>query len=448
MPAPTPGAQRATAAQKIAEAKKIQDDADAVNKQITDDEEKQVYGLLAEADALQKDADRREQILTRFEKLDEVLPRKTDADKPSDARASLEARDTEREKKHGFRSMGEFASCVQKAMDPSIGIRDKRLDFNAAISGMSQQVPADGGFVVPPAFSTKIWDGLNAGSTSLLSMTDTYTVDGESITFPANAETSRATGSRYGGIQAYWASEGAQITPSKPKFRQMKLEPQELYVLVYATDKLLRNSPVALDQYINRAAIDEINFMTGAAIFSGDGAGKPKGLVNSGCVVTVSKESGQIADTIVDANIAKMWGRLHVNARSSAVWLINQDCEQQLDMMAQRIFNIDASNVVGGSFSPLYDRQANTLKGRPVISCEFSSSIGDLNDIVLVDMRSYATGVRGGIDSAMSIHLRFDYAETAFRFIFSVDGQTWLQSALTPFKGSNTLSTVINLQAR
>ena len=48
----------------------------------------------------------------------------------------------------------------------------------------------------------------------------------------------------------------------------------------------------------------------------------------------------------------------------------------------------------------------------------------------------------------MSMHLRFDYAETCFRFMFAVDGQPWLASAITPFKGSNDVSPFVALAAR
>lgn len=49
----------------------------------------------------------------------------------------------------------------------------------------------------------------------------------------------------------------------------------------------------------------------------------------------------------------------------------------------------------------------------------------------------------------MSIHLRFDYGETAFRFMFEIDGQPWIAEPLTPFKGSaNTLSPFVTLATR
>jgi hypothetical protein len=48
----------------------------------------------------------------------------------------------------------------------------------------------------------------------------------------------------------------------------------------------------------------------------------------------------------------------------------------------------------------------------------------------------------------MSIHLRFDYDESVFRFIFRLDGAPWWPAALTPYKGSNTQSCFVNLADR
>jgi hypothetical protein len=50
----------------------------------------------------------------------------------------------------------------------------------------------------------------------------------------------------------------------------------------------------------------------------------------------------------------------------------------------------------------------------------------------------------------MSIHVKFDYDESVFRFVMRVDGQPWRASALTPYKGgsSNTLSHFIALSER
>lgn len=346
--------------------------------------------------------------------------------------------------KRGFVSVGEFASTVRDLSTPGAS-RPSEGRLQAAVQGMQQGVGPDGGFLVPPAFSTTIWDGLNSGGDNLLTMTDNYTVIGDSLTFPANAETSRATGSRYGGIQGYWISEGGTITKSNPKFRQMKLEPHELAVLVPVTNKLLSNT-TALEQYLSRGATDEINWLVGNAIINGDGVGKPVGVVGHASVVSVAKETGQPAATVVKKNIDKMWARCHARARSRAVWFINQDVETALE---------DLSADVGTGGVPVYlpaggiaDTPNARLKGRPVIALEFCKTLGTVGDIILADLTSYAVGMRGGIETAMSIHLYFDSAQTAFRFMFAVDGQPWLASALTPANGTNTLSPIVTLATR
>lgn len=348
--------------------------------------------------------------------------------------------------RRGFTCLGEFASAVHAACNPSRSVPvDERIRMTA-VTGMSMGTGSDGGFLVPPEFSTEIYSGLMDPSESLLAMTDNYSVTGESLTFTANAETSRANGSRWGGVQGYWIAEAQQITSSKPKFRQVKIEPQQLAVLVYATDKLLKNAAAAT-RYLTQAARDEISFKIGDAIINGDGAGKPVGIVGHNATVDTPKEAGQVAATIVKANIDKMWSRCHARMRRNAVWLINQDIEPQLESMFIS---------TGTTGFPVYlpaggisNQPFATLKGRPIMPIEYCQTIGTSGDIILADLSAYVTGTRGGVEEAMSMHLRFDYAETAFRFMFEVDGQPWLAEKLTPYKGStNTLSPFVTLATR
>lgn len=346
----------------------------------------------------------------------------------------------------GFASAGEFYQAAYNLFVPGGHAADDRLIVDAP-SGMNQAIGSEGGILVPPAFSTKIWDGMSADSDNLLDRTDSYPVEGESLTFPANAETSRATGSRFGGVQGYWLAEAAQMTGSKPTLRQMKLEPKEMGVLVYVTDKLLRNGPAA-EQYLTRAATEEMLFMTGDAIINGNGTGKPLGVLNSDCTIEVGAEDGQAADTVVTENIVKMWGRMHARARQGAVWFLNQEVETQLLTMTISVGTggVPAFMPAGGVSGLPY----STLFARPIIPIEYCAQLGDAGDIILANLGFYATGIQGGVRSAMSIHLRFDYNESAFRFLFAVDGQSWLASAITPYKATSgqTLSPFVTLAAR
>jgi len=410
------------------------------------DEQKTEFGALeAQKADIEAKIGRREKHIEDQKKLTDVG---NDAGNAVDigAAQTVRARSLD-DAKRGFKHFGEFAGAVRAMHDPSIGVRDERLLNIQAATGMSQGSGSDGGFLVPPGFSNVIWDGMREDDANLLELTDRYTVEGESLTFPGVDETSRATGSRWGGVRAYWLSEAAQITASRPKFRQVKLEPKQLAVLIYATDKLLKN-PIALEQFLTRAAISEIGFLVSDAIIEGDGSGKPLGILDAPATVTVAKESGQANDTIVYANILKMWSRCHARWRKNAAWLINQEVETQLNSMTV---------AVGTGGAPVYlpaggisENPYATLMGRPVRPIEFCSALGDKGDIILANLQGYCAGTKGGIDSAMSMHLKFDYAETAFRFMFEADGQPWLASALTPFKATagNTLSPFVTLAAR
>ncbi len=352
----------------------------------------------------------------------------------------------------GFKSFGDFAQSVKAACIP--GSRpDDRLAAWAdssglgakAISGMGEFQSSDGGFLVPPEYAAKIFERIYA-TDSILGRTDRYTVSSNGIAFPRNAETSRADGSRKGGIRGYWMDEAGQITSSKPTFGRLQLTLHKIAVLCYVTDELLNDSAVALDQYLTNAAVEEINFLIGDAIINGTGAGKPLGIMNAPCLVTVNKEAAQPAATLKTENVVKMWAQLYAPCRQRAVWLINQDVEPQLYTMT---LAVGSGGVV--TYMPpggLSEKPFATLLGRPVLPVEWCATLGTTGDIILADLSQYVTIGKGSVESAMSVHLRFDYDESAFRFIFRIDGQPWWSSALTPFKGTSTQSCFVALQTR
>lgn len=343
--------------------------------------------------------------------------------------------------KRGHRSLGHFAAQVMRASTDR-----SAFDTLAAATGMNQTVASDGGFLVPPSFANEIKD-LMGTSDSLLDKTDNYTVEGESLTFPVVDDKNRTNGQIAGGVRAYFKSEAAQMTASKPQFRDHKLEPQELFCYVPVTDKMLRNSPIALEQWLTGKSADAINFKIGDTIINGTGIGQPKGILSSAGRVTVAKEGGQGAATIVKENIDKMWARCPAKHRANAIWIINQEVETQLESL---------SAVVGTGGVPVYlpaggitETPNARLKGRPVLPLEYCAALGTEGDIMLVDFKQYSVGLKGGIEAAMSIHLRFDYAESVFRFRFEVDGQPWWQTPFTPYKGTgSTLSPFVTLAAR
>lgn len=348
--------------------------------------------------------------------------------------------------KRGFKTLAHFAARV---FDSGANPRgDEMLMQVAAGTGMTQAVNSEGGVLMPPGFSKTIWDRVLVKSNSLLSYCDPVPVDPgvESVTVPAINETSRADGSRMGGIQGYWKDELTQMTEKRPAFREVKLTPHELYVFAFISDKLLRNAPGTASKILETGASDEIAFKIGDAIIEGDGLGKPRGIKDAPCTISVAKETNQPAATILTANVRKMMARCHVNWRDGAVWFCNQDVLPVLETLQ---FEVGTGGVPvmlppGGLSDSPYAR----LYGKPVIPIEYCSTVGTVGDLILANLSAYAAAIKGLADAQYSIHLKFDYAQTAYRVIFEMDGQPWLNSAITPFKGSNTTSPFITLATR
>jgi HK97 family phage major capsid protein len=314
----------------------------------------------------------------------------------------------------------------------------------AAPSGLNETIASDGGVLVPPQFVNTLLQ--RTYENDLMSRCTLLPMTSNVLKIPAINETSRADGSRFGGIQASWEGEAGTTDNTKPAYKQIQLNLSKLMLLVRATDELLEDSGVALQTFIETVANQELQFKIGDAIINGDGAGKPLGIVGHPCEVSVSKETGQAAATLTTANIVKMWSRMFHKCRENAIWLINQDVEPQLYTLNQTVG-------VGGqlTFMPpggLSAAPYATLMGRPVIPVEFCSTLGTKGDIILWDPSTYLVGTRGGMQSAVSMHVYFSTAEQQFRFILRLDGKPWYSAPLTPFKGSNTQSCVVTLATR
>ncbi len=329
-----------------------------------------------------------------------------------------------------FASLGEQLMAVKTAELSKGRIMDARLK---APTGLSEGIPSDGGFLVQTDFATTLLEKTFATS-DLLSRVFKMPIsaNSNSIKIPAVSDASRADGSRFGGIRAYWMNEGGTKTPSYPSFKQISLELKKLIGYTTCTDELLEDAS-ALESWIMQAFAKEFDFKLADAIINGDGAGKPLGILNSPCLVTIDAETGQGGSTIVAENVIKMWAR---RFGTNYVWLINQNIEPQLYTMALAVGTGGvAVYMPAGGLSGL---PYGTLFGKPVIPCEQCASLGTAGDIILADLSQYVMIEKGGLKSASSIHVNFQTDQTAFRFVYRCDGQPMWDTYLTPYKGSTS----------
>lgn len=227
----------------------------------------------------------------------------------------------------------------------------------------------------------------------------------------------------------------------------MEMTLKKLAGLLYASDELLEDT-TALESWAGQAFGQEFGFMLDDAILRGTGVGQPLGILNSPALVTVAAEGGQGADTIVLQNVLKMYAAFWSPGLTSAAWIINSEIMPQLAVM-----KLD----VGTGGAPVYlpanglaDAPFGRLFGLPMLHAEQSSALGDVGDIMLVDLKEYLVIEKGGIKTASSIHVRFDYDETAFRFVLRIDGQPIWNVPITPYKGAagSLKSPYVTLAAR
>jgi HK97 family phage major capsid protein len=340
-----------------------------------------------------------------------------------------------------FKDFGDFLMTVKSA-----SIQPGNADYQRltkAASGLNESVDAEGGFLVQSDFVSQLMmDTYNTGILPNRCQNIPISASSNALTMNGIDETSRANGSRYGGVQAYWENEADQLTGTKPKFRQINLKLKKLTGLCYVTDELLMDA-AALGGIIQMAFASEFGFKLDDAIIRGQGAGQPLGILNSGALVTVPAEAGQGADTVIFENIVKMYARC--NGRNPE-WYINRQLIPQLAFMQIPVGTgglpvfLPANGAAG--------RPYNSLMGLPINMLEQNSALGDVGDIILADFADYLLADKGTMESATSIHVRFLYNEQCFRFLLRIDGQPMRSLPITPYKGADTLSSFVTLAAR
>ena len=307
-----------------------------------------------------------------------------------------------------------------------------------AATNFHRETNSNDGYMVPPAMRDQIWSLVFQGE-NLLSAVNPEPTESNSVQMSADEST--PWGST--GIQAFWGSEGGQLQKSRLDTNGRTVQLNKLHAYVLASDELVADAP-RLASRLTIGAANAIGFRADQAIVEGDGVGKPLGWMKSGALVTVAKESGQAANTIVAANVLKMFSRLLMMGGSGAFWLINSNTLPQLATMV-----IGNQPIWTPPSSGLTNAPGGQLLGLPVRFSEHSESVGTAGDIQLVAPNGYyAVNKAGGIDFKSSMHLYFDYDIEAFKWTFRLGGQPFMSAPMTPNKGADTKSHFIALATR
>jgi HK97 family phage major capsid protein len=331
---------------------------------------------------------------------------------------------TKDEAEQPFKSNSEFFQAVKSAAFFP-GSMDKRL-LPLKQQGMNETIPSHGGFLVPNQVSNTILEHVYETGT-LLSLFPRDPVVGNSMTYNVVDETSRADGSRYGGITGYWLGEAANKTASHPLFRQLKLKLKKVCALCVATDELLEDAN-ALESWLMKTIPMELRFRVEDAIINGTGVGMPLGILPSPARIAVTRQD---TDEIDATDIGNMWSRRYAGAKDY-VWLGNPAIFPQL---LNLVVSTTPVFLPSGGLSGL---PYATLLGRPYYETEYQPTLGLPGDLLLISPSAYPMIEKsGGIQGAKSIDVYFVTDESAFRFVYRVDGAPSWSGTLT---GNDTVT--------
>ena len=301
--------------------------------------------------------------------------------------------------------------------------------------------PQSGGFLVPEVLRSELLR-LALETAIVRPRARVIPMEAKSILFPTVDVTSHAT-SVFGGIIGYWTEEGASITESQAVFGSIRLEAQKLTAYSEVVNELLQDSAISFGAFIDEAMPAALANFEDRAFIAGSGAGEPKGVFGCDAEISVTKETGQVANSLVWENLVKMYARMLPQSLGSAVWIANSTTFPELATMALSVGT-------GGSAIYLQSGVGTppaSILGRPLVLSEKAAALGSVNDINFIDFGYYLVGDRMEMRATASEHSAFQADKTAFRVIERVDGRPWLQSALTPQNG-DTLSPYVTLAAR
>jgi len=332
------------------------------------------------------------------------------------------------------RAVKDFTTSYGRKVDPRLA---RLIGTMKAVQGASEGNPADGGILLEPTLAGQVMTPVHevgpfyAGASKIPAGENS-----NSGYILATDETSRVTGSRWGGLRGYRLAEGDTFTKSKPKFRKVQWELKKYGVLVYGTDELLKDAR-QFSAIVEQGSREELAFMMNDDIYRGLGVSGAQGIMNSSALITVTRDTGS---AIKGADISAMWQRLSLRSKSKAAWYINPDCAAQLDSL----FAVGSTAVLF-PYAGYTAEGVRTLYGKPIIETEFNASLNTTGDILLADLGEYIVFEKGGIESASSIHVEFLTDQEVFRYIARMDGSANVASALTPANGSNTTSPFVVL---
>ncbi len=330
-----------------------------------------------------------------------------------------------------------------KGREPAEAAEHLEKNYQQSIhqkAALGESSGVTGGYTVPPQFAEKIMS-IMAEETFFRPRAFVQPMTSATLQIPyLDITTAQSAGvsAFFGGMQAAWTAEAQTRTEYEPQFKQLELRPWELSAYSVSSNVLLQDAVGGFEKFLMTLFAKTIAWTEEYAFLQGNGTGKPLGVLSCSALIAVTRNT---ANKIKYADVANLISRLLPSSLNRAIWVIHPWGLQDLVQLQDAGGRVVWVNALGGA----QDKVPGYLFGRPVFVSEKVPSYGTKGDLSLIDPSLYVIGDRAGLEVAASEHVNFLKNQMTWRIVERVDGQPWIEKAITLADGTSTVSPFVTI---
>ena len=272
---------------------------------------------------------------------------------------------------------------------------------------------SEGGYLIPDEFEQTIIDGL-ADENIIRQLANVITTSFGDKKIPVSASHGTAT----------WTDEGDAYNESDDSFGIVTIGAHKLTTIIKVSEELINDSVFNIERYIAKEFARRIAAAEEEAFITGNGTGKPTGLLVTGEVgVTAASATALTSDEVID-----LYYSLREPYRKNAVFITNDDTVKAIrklkDGQGQYLWQ---PSVAAGA--------PDTILGRPIKTSTFVPKIeAGAKTIAFGDYSYYWIADRQGRSFQRLNELYAATGQVGFRGSQRVDGKLVLAEAVKVLK--------------
>lgn len=298
-------------------------------------------------------------------------------------------------------------------------------------AGMSERIPAEGGFLVPESLRQQVLFYL-AGS---IIRPRAMVIPAETLRtgLPMLDNPDQSGGQQgLGGIEFALVPEGKPIPATEGKFGRVVLSAQKIAAYLQGVpNELLSDASEAMGDLLARVIGLGYGWFVDDLAINGTGAGEPEGLMYCPAAYAVTRAA---SDEVLHADVVGMAKGLHPASKATATWLASEDVFDYL----LELYEVTGTAPSGQDLAPPQSLKFNSAAGRweliglPIEVSDHQPPIGTPGDLMLTDLSLYVIAERQAMEVELSSQgSGFASGTTDIRIKGRLDGRYWPRSVYT-----------------